>query len=169
MKNKYDKQFEDFVRENVSKYKLEDLRTLVQDKFNLTLSKEALRRYISGHCNEKYADYNKQKAPKNVIKCDIGTERMSDNGIVVKIAQPNCWKLKHRLMYEKYHNCELNSNDCVIFLNQNRNDFSKENLKKISFQEFMYLHNCGTFSNNPDLTKLGLLSAQLQIKAKEKI
>lgn len=71
-------------------------------------------------------------------------------------------------MYEKYHNCKLKDNDYIIFLNQDNNDFSKENLIKSSQQEIAYLHNYKTFSTDPRLTKLGILSAKLMIKLKEK-
>lgn len=169
MRNKYSKEFEQFVIENVSKYTREELRKIVQDKFNIKLSSEALRRYIFSHCKEKWKDYDKEKVRKNIFRCNIGAERSSAGGIFVKIGEPNRWRLKHRLMYEKYHNCKLRDDECIIFLNQNRNDFSKENLKKITFEEFMYLHNCGTFSKNPELTKAGILSAQLRIKANDKL
>ncbi len=70
-------------------------------------------------------------------------------------------------MYEQYHNYKLNDNDYIVFLNQNNNDFRKENLIKSSRKEIAYLHNNKTFSSNPKLTRLGLLSARVTIKAKE--
>lgn len=71
-------------------------------------------------------------------------------------------------MYEKYYNCKLKDDEYIVFLNQNNNDFRKENLIKSSSKEIAYLHNCQTFSSLPELTKTGILSAKLMIKAKEK-
>ena len=57
IRNKYTKEFEDFVRENVGKYTREEFRLLLQDRFNIKLSSEALRRYLNSHCKKiKYKD-----------------------------------------------------------------------------------------------------------------
>lgn len=42
------------------------------------------------------------------------------------------YALKKRFLYERYHNVKLASNDCVIFLNGDRKDFSKNNLYRVS-------------------------------------
>ena len=167
-RNKYTREFENFVRKNVSKYTREDFRLLLQDRYNINLSKDALRRYLNSHCKDvKYLDYDKSKVRKNVSRYEVGTERNRSNGTVIKVAAPDKWRLKHRVMYEKYHGCKLKDNECVIFLNQDRKDFSKENLIKISFNQFMWMHNNNIFSNDPELTTLGIKIVNLKIKAKE--
>lgn len=168
MKNKYTKDFENFVRENVSKYTKEDLRLLLQDRFNIELSTEALRRYLNRHqIKDKYTDYRRSNK-RNVYKCSVGTERITSEGTFIKIDQHDKWRRKSRVIYEKYHNCKLSDDEYIVFLNQNRNDFSKENLMKSSRKEIAYLHNYKTFSKNPKLTELGILSAKLKIKVLEK-
>ena len=167
MRNKYTKEFEEFVRANVNKYTKEDLRLLLQDKYNIKISSQALRRYLNRHHIEnKYIDYKKYNV-RNVSKCSIGTERTTKEGTFIKVAQPDVWRRKTKVMYEKYHNCKLEDNDYVIFLNQDRNDFSKENLMTVSHREMSFLYNSKTFSSNPKLTKLGVLAAKLTIKTKE--
>lgn len=167
MRNRYTKEFECFVRENVNKYTKEDFILLLENKFNIKLSKEALRRYLSRHdIKERYVDYQKNKV-KNVYKCPVGTERITNEGVFVKIAQPNKWRRKSRIMYEKYHNCKLKDTEYIVFLNQDNTDFRKENLKISSPKEIAYLHNNKTFSTNPKLTELGILSAKLTIKSKK--
>lgn len=44
----------------------------------------------------------------------------------------NNFTLKHRYLYEQYHNVKLTNDDCIIFLDNNHNNFNKENLYKIS-------------------------------------
>lgn len=166
MRNKYTKDFEDFVRSNISKYKKEDFISLLENKFNIELSKNALKSYLRKHQIEgRYIDY-KEYMVRSTAKHKIGAERMTKDGILIKVAQPNVWRRKSRVMYEKYHNCKLSDDDYILFLNGDRNDFSKDNLFKSTNQEKCYLHNCKTFSSNRELTKLGLLSAKLMIKAK---
>lgn len=167
-RNNYTKEFENFVRKNVSNYTKEDFRLLLQNKLNIELSSDALRRYLNRkHIKERYKDYKKSQI-RLVKKDNIGTEIMTPEGIYVKVAQPDKWRRKSRVMYEKYHNCKLRDDEYIVFLNQNNTDFSKENLIKLSKSEIAYLHNFKTFSSDPKLTKLGILSAKLFIKTKEK-
>lgn len=166
MRNKYTKEFEEFVRENASKYNREDLRQLVQKKYNVVISKDSFRRYLNRH--KIKALYNIINNVRETYKLPVGTERETNEGTFVKIAQPDVWRRKTRVMYEQYHNCKLNDDDYIVFLNQDRNDFSKDNLIKSSRKEIAYLHNCKTYSKNPKLTELGILSAKLMIKAKER-
>lgn len=169
MRNKYTKEFENFIRGNASKYTKEELIQIIQDKFNIKISQDGLRRYLNRHQIEyRWTNYNKSNK-RNVLKCPIGTERITSEGVFVKVAQPDKWRRKSRVMYEKYHNCELKDNEYIVFLNQNNNDFRKENLIKSSQKEIAYLHNYETFSKNQKLTKLALLSAKLMIKSKEKL
>lgn len=165
MRNKYTKEFEDFVRKNVSKYTKEEFVLLLENKFNLKISVDILRRYLNKHhIKERYLDY-KEYNKRDVLKYPIGTEKMTSEGIFVKVAQPDVWRRKARIMYEKYHNCKLKEDEYIVFLNQDKNDCSKDNLIKSSRKEIAYLNVCKTFSKNPNLTKLGLLSARLTIKA----
>ena len=166
-KNKYSQEFIDFVRDNIDKYTKESFITLLEERFNMKVSKNALKCLLRRHnIKGRYLDYQKQMV-RSTAKHPIGAERMTKDGPIVKVAQPNVWKRKARVMYEKYHNCELNEDDYILFLNQDRNDFSKENLIKSNKKEMAYLHNYETFSTNPELTKLGLLSAKVIIKTKE--
>lgn len=61
-----------------------------------------------------------------------GTVMYKKHGIPQIKIKDRVYQSKHRFMYEKYHNVKLNDNDMIIFLNGNKNDFSKENLYKIT-------------------------------------
>lgn len=165
MRNKYDKQFEDFVRENAIKYNREELRQLVQKEYNIVISKDSFRRYLNRHKIESI--HVIKSNVRNIYKCPVGTERITSEGTFIKVAQPDVWRRKSRVMYEKYHNCRLKDDDYIVFLNRDNTDFRKGNLMRSSRKEIAYLHNNKTFSSNPKLTELGLLSAKLMIKAKE--
>ena len=170
MRNKYTKEFETFVKENISKYKKEEFRLLLENKFNMQITTDALRRYLNRkHIKARYIDYVKHNVRKNTTyKRPVGAEQITKDGVFIKVAQPDKWRRKSRVMYEKYHNCELKENEYIIFLNKNNNDFSKENLMKTSLKEMAYLRNKEMYSSNPKITELGLLTAKLMIKVKEK-
>lgn len=168
MKNKYTQGFEDFVRNNISKYTKEDFLALLKNKFNIEVTKNDLKCYLRRHkIDGRYIDF-KENMVRNTAKHKIGAERMTKDGIYIKVAEPNVWRRKSRVMYEKYHNCKLSDDDYILFLNQDRNDFSKENLFKSTNSEQCCLHNWGTFSKNPELTKTGILTARLFLKAKNR-
>lgn len=166
MANKYTKEFEEFVRINAKKYNREELRQLVQKEYNVAISKDSFRRYLNRHKIKSI--YNIENNVRDVYTCPIGAEKVVEDGVFIKIGQPDVWRRKTRVMYEKYHNCKLSDDDYIVFLNQDTNDFRKENLIKSSRREIAYLHNNKTFSRNPKLTELGILSAKLMIKAKNK-
>lgn len=84
----------------------------------------------------------------------------------IKIAEPNTWIQKQRYIYEKY-NGKIPSGYSVIFLNQNKMDFRIENLILVKTKDKLVCKNKKMFSNNPELTKLGLLNAQLINKSYE--
>ncbi|MBR6907728.1 hypothetical protein IKN40_04480 [bacterium] len=167
MKNKYSKSFENYARINSSKLTKEQLRKKLEKKYDIVIMKHAFETYLYRH-GIKCTDYHQSKV-RNMSKKPIGYEYVRDDGMVlIKVNHPSKWKYKQRLLYEKYHNCKLTSDDYIIFLNQDRTDFSKENLMRISQRESSILSNQKMFSKDPDLTKTGVLIAKLMIKAKEK-
>lgn len=167
MRNKYTEVFENFVRKNASKYNREELRQLVQNKFSVKVSKDSFRRYLNRHKIDSI--HLTKNNVRDVYKCPIGAEQITKDGVFIKVAQPDKWRRKSRVMYEKYHNCKLKDDEYIVFLNQDNTDFSKDNLVKTSRKEIAYLHNNKTFSSNPKLTELAILSARVMIKRKEKL
>lgn len=167
MRNKYTKDFEEYAKIKSKELTQQELRKELEKKFNLVIKKTSFQKYLYRH-NIQCIDYNKTKV-RDMNKKPIGYEYVKDDGMtLVKIAQPNKWEYKQRLMYMKYHNCELTSDDYIIFLNQDRTDFSKSNLMKVNNRESAILSNQKMFSKNKRLTKLGILTARLMIKVKEK-
>lgn len=164
MRNKYNKEFEDKMLKLAKNNNLDDLLIIAQKQYNIT--KDQLRQYLSKR-KIKYKDYNCNKAHAN-NSLPIGSEYIKSDGMtLIKIAQDK-WEYKQRFLYKKYHNCELTSDDYIIFLNQNRHDFSKDNLIKISKLESSILSNQKMFSKDKKLTKLGIITAKLMLKIKER-
>ena len=167
MRNKYSKEFEEYAKQKSKKLTKEQLRFELQKKFNLIITKSNLEKYLYKH-KIKCKDY-KNNMVRNINKKPIGYEYTKEDGMVlVKIGKPSVWEYKQRYIYKKYHNCELTEDDYIIFLNQDRTDFSIENLKKVTRRESSILSNQKMFSKNKTITELGILTAKLMIKAKEK-
>ena len=110
---------------NISLTKLKSINT----KFNLGLpvAKKKIEESIRKSFISSRGFYEK----------DIGDEILSGTATYIKKtnhrkANYGNYVLKQKYLYEKYHNVKLSKNDCVIFLNGNRKDFSKENLYRLT-------------------------------------
>lgn len=87
------------------------------------MSKKAILKTIASR-------FKSGQIPKN--HKPIGYERISVDGYSeVKFAEPNVFKLKHRIAYEYYNNVILSSKDIIRFKDGNRQNFKSDNLYKV--------------------------------------
>lgn len=164
-----------------------EIQELMYEKFNHQFSiaqiKNAISRYnlntgftgrfekghvpvnkgTKGMMKANKTSFKKGQIPKNVRA--VGSERVNIEGYTeIKVSEPNKWRLKHRVLYEEYHNVKLNSNESIIFMDGDRSNMSKENLTLVTRQELLKLNKLNLMSSNPELTKTGLNVAKLIIK-----
>lgn len=92
-------------------------------------------------------------------KLDIGDEarRSYDGYIMVKVSDDpqggtSNFVMKQRLLYEKIHNVTLPDDYCVVFLNNDKQDFSKENLYAVPRKFLPFMSKNQWWSDNPALT-----------------
>lgn len=111
--------------------------------------------------------FKKGNIPKNYR--EVGSERVTVDGYVeVKVAEPNKWKLKSRVLYERYHNVTLKSTDVIIFLDRNRFNFQEDNLIRMSRSELVRYNQDGLYGDNPENNMSAVLLAKLKAKIGEK-
>ena len=166
MRNKYSEKFEEEMRNLAHSMTLNELLNVANTQYNYQITNTQLRQYLYKR-QIKYKDYNKNMKRNMGNKIPLGTERIKPDGMIqVKVA-PNKWEYKNRLIYEKYHNIKLKSDDFIIFLDQDRTNFDIKNLKRISRHESSILSNQKIFSQNPKVTETGIEVARLIIKTKE--
>jgi hypothetical protein len=78
----------------------------------------------------------------------VGSERIDIGGFIeIKVANPNKWKKKHRVIYEDYHNVKLNHRDFVIFLDNDKRNFDIENLALVTDRELFFINKNFDFEN----------------------
>ena len=110
--------------------------------------------------------FKKGQVAKN--KKPIGSERVSVDGYTeIKVAGSKRWRLKHRVMYEKYHNVVLNPKQLVIFADGDKSNITKENLLLVDNEQLLILNQNGLINENRELTKTGLNIANIIIKLNE--
>ena len=159
MSRRYPKGFEEFIRKvSWGKY-LPELHKIVTDKFGDVLTQEQLKSFLSrrhiirfenhGRFEKGHVPANKgkkmsaavyEKAKHTMFKKwhqpgnhrEVGSERINVDGYAeIKVAEPNRWRLKHRVIYENCRNVKLKSTDVVIFLDGDKQNFGIENLALI--------------------------------------
>jgi hypothetical protein len=71
--------------------------------------------------------FRKGHSPQN--HREVGSERINVDGYIeVKVEEPNKWRLKQRVMYEKYHNVKLTRSEAIVFLDGNKLNLAEDNL-----------------------------------------
>ena len=109
-----------------------------------------------------------KKGNVNWNKKTIGSERVRFDGYTeIKVAGSKRWRLKHRVMYEKYHNVVLNPKQLVIFADGDKSNITKENLLLLDNKQLLILNQNGLINENRELTKTGLNIANIIIKLNE--
>lgn len=92
----------------------------------------------------------------------VGTERVGDEGyVIVKVAEPNKWKFKSRIIWERETGEHLTSNDKIIFLDGNKLNLDVNNLAKVSCSVLARMNQNHLFYDNQELTKVGITIARL--------
>lgn len=91
--------------------------------------------------------FKKGTLPHNTAK--IGDESIIDGYVKVKIAEPNVWKWKHRMIWEQHHG-EIPKGFAVIFKDGNRDNCLLENLECVTPKE---LYRRNSIHNLPEELK----------------
>ena len=99
----------------------------------------------------------------------VGSERIDakDGYTLVKVADPNKWALKHKIIYEEAYG-KVPEDHVVIFLDGNKCNFDLNNLKCISQAENLYLNRYGLRFDDKDLTETAVNMAKLNTAIKER-
>ncbi len=166
-----------------------DILRLMSEKFNydftMTQITAAIKRYKlntgrTGRYEKGRIPYNKgtkgiMKPNKTSFKKgdipanhrEVGSERINVYGYTeVKVAEPNKWKLKHRVIYEEHYG-EIPKNHNVIFADGNKLNLDINNLVLVNKDQLLVLNKNELIKDNADLTKAGVNVANLMIKIRD--
>lgn len=111
-------------------------------------------------------EFKKGHSPLN--KVPVGTERFRKGEYYfVKVAEPNVWKAKHRLVWEQ-HNGPIPDKHRVVFLNGDKTNADISNLALMSYGQTAIMSKRNLFFRDPELTKLGSKIAEIELKTNER-
>lgn len=181
-----------FILDNYKGRYNQELADLFNQKFNTNVTSRTIKSYkannklnsgLSGKFRKGQTPHNKgKKMPKEVYEKvkhtmfangnvppnhrPVGSERISKDGYIeVKVAEPNKWRLKQRVVYEEAKG-KIPEGCTIIFLDGNKRNFDIDNLRCITRSELLYL-NCNGLNNSNEIAETGILMARLD-RAKNK-
>lgn len=178
----------EFVKQNNQGKTAKELAELINQTFSMNLTADQIKAVrarlkiksgLTGYFEKGHVSHNKGKKglripgsekgwfqkghqPWNYAK--VGDEAWTTDGYLkVKIAEPNKWRHKHVLEWEK-HNGKVPEGFMLTFRNGNHADCSLENLTLISKAENSIMNNQHLRSEDPELTDSGIYLARLKNK-----
>lgn len=187
--HKWSKEEIEYITEITPGRSYKEILELMNDKFEyefrLKQIQGAIKRYKlntgrTGYFQKGFTPWNKGtkglcKSNKTSFKpgtCpinhrNVGDERITRDGYIeIKIAEPNIWDLKHRVIYEKHHG-PIEDGHAIIFLDGNKLNTDINNLKSVSRHKLLVLNKNKLIKNNAELTNIGINIANILIKASE--
>jgi len=118
---------------------------------------------LKGYIGANKTSFKKGTIPPNQVP--VGTESYTKGGYIkVKIADPNKWELKQRLIY-KQHYGEIPKDHNIIFADGDMYNYDIDNLIAVSKSELLILNNHKLIYKDKELTKTGVNIAKILSKA----
>lgn len=191
MKHFYTEAEKQFIADNIKGRTRKELCEMFNEYFDLNLGLNQITAYIknnglSSGINTRFTkgqdswnkgtkgicaggiktQFKKGQKPHNYKP--VGSERVNGDGYVdVKIADPNKWKAKHRLLWEK-ENGPIPKGHVIIFGDGNRRNFQQDNLILVSKSQLAILNKNKLIKDNADLTRVGVVIADIYKKIGER-
>ena len=163
----YSEELVAFIEKNRMQYTTLEMVELIKECFDKEITPKTLRKYYDRH----NLDFKKiyKRVDKNVNAKPILTESNPDkNGLVrIKINKKQ-WVYKQRYIYETHYG-KIPNDYMVIFLDGNKNNYDINNLCAVpkEIARTLYVLARDEKPLDKELTKLGLLIAEVKEKTKE--
>lgn len=110
--------------------------------------------------------FKKGQVPPN--HKNVGSERIDRDGyVLIKVAEPNKWRPKHRVLWEK-ENGPIPSKHRLIFADGNKQNITLDNLILVSYAQSFIMNQKNLFKNDKELTKAGVAVAKVLDKVNKR-
>ncbi|MBW9154259.1 HNH endonuclease signature motif containing protein [Clostridium estertheticum] len=185
MKHVYTKAESTFIRKNIKGTGTGELTEMFNTYFGLEIKVSSIRTFVKNHglksglntsFKKGHVSFNKgmkglwfKGSEKTWFKKgtippnhrEVGSERITVDGYVeVKITEPNKWRLKQQIVWEK-HNGKIAKGYAVIFGDGNRQNSDINNLILVNRQQLLIMNKNKLIQNNAKLTRTGVMIADL--------
>ncbi len=184
---RYSSEQAEFIRNNVTGLSNNDLTDAFNNAFGMNVSVDKIKAYkknnkltsgLDGRFFKGQVSHNKGKktggGPKETLFKKgqipanymlVGTERVNSDGYIdIKIADPNIWRAKHKLVWEE-HNGPVPAGSVIIFGDGNKLNPDIGNLIMVTRAQLAILNRRGLIQSDADLTRTGIIIADIIKKA----
>ena len=183
----FTKEMQAFIEANVEGTSSSNLAKKVNSEFGTNYTRGQIKSYMSNHglrngldCRipkgNVPANKGKKMSPEMYEKCKgtmfkkgnvpvnhkpVGSERINVYGYAeVKVAEPNIWKLKHRVIWEEVKG-PIPEGQVIAFLDSNSLNCEIDNLAMVSRGAHARLNQYNLRFPDKELTKTGIATAEL--------
>lgn len=182
---KYIEEMVRYIENNITGISYKMLTEQFNERFGMNISIQAMRSLarrkeltngISGQFQKGNTPHNKGRKGECYQGCEktwfpkghipknlkpIGSERITKDGYIkIKVDNPDVWKLKHRVAWEKEHG-KIPSNHAIIFLDGDKTNCNIENLKMVSRSELCIINKNKLLTDSPEINNTVTVLAKL--------
>lgn len=192
MPHQYTDEQKEFIKNSIKGIGNKELTEMFNNKFGLNLKVSQIKSYKGNHDLSSGLDgrfkpgsippnkgtkglyniggnktsFKKGNQPMNYRP--VGSERVNIDGYIeIKIADPNKWRLKHRVIWEET-NGPIPRGHALIFADSDKLNVSLDNLILISRGQLAILNKNKLIKSDAELTKTGIILADIYIKIGER-
>lgn len=183
--HKYTDEEKTFMQEFIPGHKYIEIQSAFSEKFGWDIKISQIKSYMAnnkinsgtkGYFPKGHIPVNKGKKGQCAPGCEktwfksghtpknhrpVGSERITKDGYIeIKVAEPNKWRLKHRVIWENSFGT-ISKGKCIIFMNGDKTDVQLENLKLIERRVNARLNQLGLRYNDPDSMQAAVGVAEL--------
>lgn len=157
---------------NVGEYSLENAKHRYNIKSGIT-GGQFRKGNVPVNKGKKWSEYMPQESQQGCLRTTfkkgnvphnhrpVGSERVTKDGYIeIKVQEPNKWKLKHRVLYEKEYG-EIPKGHKLIFADGNKLNINLDNLILVSPSEELIMNRNKLFFGDGSLTKTGALVSKV--------
>lgn len=153
----FTKEQENFIKGNAAGITNIELTKRLNERFNTNFQSKTIKCYKEKH---------RIKSGIKSYSYPIGAERISHGYTLIKIAQPNVWREKHRVIYESVFG-NIPKGCKLVFLDGNKQNCNIENLRLVKDHEEAYLNKMGYTGISKEFTEAAISLVKLKSKIKE--
>lgn len=157
-----DKEQKEYLKSILEDYSSKEVVDMMYKKYNILLNISKVKHYRERWNIKRNENLGRFKKGHNGTRTkSIGYEFIDKEGYThIKIKEPNIWVKKQKYIYEKHYG-KIPKGYCVMFLDQNKQNFDIENLILVRNKDKLVAKNMHLLGNYKEITKTGLLTAQL--------
>jgi len=176
----------EFIKNNIKGQRTSELTEMFNKEFGTNLKRSQIRSFTKNHgitsgvntqfkkgnepwskgrtdlTGHKPTQFKKGNRPANAKP--VGTEIITrDEYTKVKVKEPNIWRYKHKMVYEK-HKGKIPEGKALIFADQDKSNMDIDNLILVDRKELLIMNKKGLIYEDKDSTKVGLNIAKVYSK-----